>query len=322
MYAELVCGPPGSGKTTYCEAKRQFFAASRSRRRVITLNLDPANEGIFPYPCDIDICSLISQRTVMEEEQLGPNGSYLFCVDWVGHHLSEIREQIEQYVTAARRLPAGNSAGNASNEAAIEPAPIWLLVDCPGQVEFYLNSDGMKDFLRMLQKEMRMSVCVVHLCDVIVATRDVATYVSTCLATLALMVDAELPQLNVLTKWSFVTDKDGDESGGRVDPVERAERFLDAGTFFSEYFELSWREQEEDRHPPSGAPSSSASDGGESSGVHYSTSKLFRLSKALLAVIEGYGSLVGFVPLDVESAELMRAVAVRVDGCVGMFEEY
>ena len=58
-FVEIVVGSlrvSGSGKS-YCYGKHQFFAALN--RSVVIVNLDPANNSI-PYPCAIDITSLIT----------------------------------------------------------------------------------------------------------------------------------------------------------------------------------------------------------------------------------------------------------------------
>lgn len=80
MFGELVCGPPGSGKTTYCEGKRQFLSVYDPTRPVTLLNLDPANEGVFPYPCDVDIREVVNYTAIMQDAKLGPNGAYLYCM--------------------------------------------------------------------------------------------------------------------------------------------------------------------------------------------------------------------------------------------------
>lgn len=63
MFGQLVIGPPGSGKTTYCNGMQQFLTAigrcralfpeeiihpcaSMCGRKVAIINLDPANDGI------------------------------------------------------------------------------------------------------------------------------------------------------------------------------------------------------------------------------------------------------------------------------------
>ena len=56
MWGQLVIGPPGSGKSTYCAAMRASLAASG--RKVVIVNLDPANEQC---ECDVDIRDLVSE---------------------------------------------------------------------------------------------------------------------------------------------------------------------------------------------------------------------------------------------------------------------
>uniref|UniRef100_A0A8C5UCR9 GPN-loop GTPase 2 n=1 Tax=Malurus cyaneus samueli TaxID=2593467 RepID=A0A8C5UCR9_9PASS len=46
-FGQVVIGPPGSGKTTYCHAMREFL--SQLGRSVAVVNLDPANESL-PHP--------------------------------------------------------------------------------------------------------------------------------------------------------------------------------------------------------------------------------------------------------------------------------
>ncbi|KAN0134217.1 Conserved hypothetical ATP binding domain containing protein [Lactarius tabidus] len=70
-FGEIVVGSPGSGKSTYCYGKHQLFSALN--RPISIVNLDPANDNI-PYPCAVDIASLITLQDVMAEHGLGPNG--------------------------------------------------------------------------------------------------------------------------------------------------------------------------------------------------------------------------------------------------------
>lgn len=41
-FGQLVIGPPGSGKTTYCFAIKEYY--QYFGRKTILINLDPANE--------------------------------------------------------------------------------------------------------------------------------------------------------------------------------------------------------------------------------------------------------------------------------------
>lgn len=71
FFGQLVVGPPGSGKTTYCNGMQQMCRALH--RACCVVNLDPANYDL-QYDCDIDIRSLVTVESVMQEYNLGPNG--------------------------------------------------------------------------------------------------------------------------------------------------------------------------------------------------------------------------------------------------------
>ncbi|KFG41462.1 putative ATP binding protein [Toxoplasma gondii p89] len=70
-YGQLVIGPPGSGKSTYCNGMQQMLRALH--RPHIVVNLDPAND-FLPYDCAVNLRDLIDHKEVMEKHRLGPNG--------------------------------------------------------------------------------------------------------------------------------------------------------------------------------------------------------------------------------------------------------
>lgn len=307
MFAELVCGPPGSGKTTYVEGKRQFLDAHSvmDPRIVVTVNLDPANDGVFPYPCDVDIGGLIEHAQVMQQEHLGPNGGYLFCVEYLSKHTDWLCREMEAAVLAKGR----NAVPDASRDL-----PVWFIIDCPGQVEFYIHSEGLAAVVKALHKVLRANVVMTHLCDGIIATRDVPTYVSTCLLCLTCMTDLELPHVNVLTKWDAVQADNVDDE---------AESFLETGVFVDEHFTRLWKRDENratsalrrewtsrGMAAPAAAPTHTAEG-------NPSEPRLKRLSRAVMEVVDGYG-LVGFEALNVQSEEMMRSVCDRVDMAAGL----
>jgi GTPase SAR1 family protein len=79
-FAQMVLGPPGSGKTTYCNGMQQFLQASG--RDTAIVNMDPANENL-PYQAAIDISDMICLENAMEEFNLGPNGGLLFLIVYI-----------------------------------------------------------------------------------------------------------------------------------------------------------------------------------------------------------------------------------------------
>ncbi|KAF6753651.1 cytoplasmic protein [Ephemerocybe angulata] len=92
-FGEVVCGAPGSGKSTYCYGKYQLFTALN--RPVAVVNLDPANDNI-PYPCAVDISSLITLENVMETHGLGPNGGMLYCMEYLEANFDWLEERLKE----------------------------------------------------------------------------------------------------------------------------------------------------------------------------------------------------------------------------------
>lgn len=98
LYGQLVIGPPGSGKSTYCHKITEFY--KEVNRKVSIVNLDPANENM-QYDPEIDIMNLITVEEVMETLNLGPNGALMYCMeflevnfDWL---LRKIKESTSNY---------------------------------------------------------------------------------------------------------------------------------------------------------------------------------------------------------------------------------
>ena len=112
-YAQLVIGPAGSGKSTYCKAIQSHAVSLKRTMRVI--NLDPAAEN-FEYDCDIDIRELISVEEVMQKKKLGPNGALIYCMDYMLTKFDWLEDQV-------------NSYGDNN----------YFLIDCPGQLELFAH---------------------------------------------------------------------------------------------------------------------------------------------------------------------------------------
>ena len=60
-FGQVVIGPPGSGKTTYCSGMLQFLTGIG--RKVAVVNMDPANDTL-PYEYKVDISDLITLKEV------------------------------------------------------------------------------------------------------------------------------------------------------------------------------------------------------------------------------------------------------------------
>ncbi|GIL61781.1 hypothetical protein Vafri_16166 [Volvox africanus] len=156
-YAQLVIGPAGCGKSTYCNHLYEHCQAIKRTVHVVnlgcfrwgklrvvvfsccssislppillpSLSLDPAAEA-FQYPVSLDIRDLVSLEDVMQELGLGPNGGLLYCMEYLEDNLHEwLGEELEGY-------------GEDD----------YLVFDCPGQIELYNHLSVFRSFVEFLK---------------------------------------------------------------------------------------------------------------------------------------------------------------------------
>lgn len=182
MFGQLVIGPPGSGKTTYCRGMSEFLTAVG--RKVSVINLDPANDQL-PYKCAVDISELITLGDVMDQLKLGPNGGLIYCMEYLEKNLDWLESKLKSLQGQ------------------------YLLFDCPGQVELYTHNNSIRNIVAQLQKwDYRLAA--VHLVDSHYCS-DPGKFISVLLTSLSTMLQVELPHVNVLSKVDLI------EKFGRLD---------------------------------------------------------------------------------------------------------
>ncbi|KAF1533669.1 GPN-loop GTPase 2, partial [Eudyptes chrysocome] len=174
-FGQVVIGPPGSGKTTYCHGMREFMG--RIGRKVTVVNLDPANEAM-PYQCAVDIAELITLPDVMENLKLGPNGGLIYCMEYLEANFDWLQEKLAAF------------GGH------------YYLFDCPGQVELYTHHDALKNVFAQLAK-WNFRLAAVHLVDSHYCT-DPGKFISVLCTSLSTMLHVELPHVNVLSKMDLI----------------------------------------------------------------------------------------------------------------------
>ncbi|EMR11838.1 hypothetical protein PNEG_00261 [Pneumocystis murina B123] len=174
-FAQLVIGPPGSGKTTYCHGMHLFLAALGRKSSVV--NLDPANDHVL-YPCALDIRHLISVNEIMEKTGLGPNGAVIYALETLENNFDWLKEGLE-------------SLGDD-----------YILFDCPGQVELFTHHGSLREIVSKLEK-MKYRLVVVHLVDAHYCT-DPSKYISVLMLSLRSMLQMDLPHVNVLSKIDLI----------------------------------------------------------------------------------------------------------------------
>ncbi|XP_015904713.1 GPN-loop GTPase 2 isoform X2 [Parasteatoda tepidariorum] len=175
LYGQLVIGPPGSGKTTYCHAMSEFLKGIG--RRVAIVNLDPGND-VLPYEASIDVSHLITVDNVMELSKLGPNGGLIFCMEYLEKKVDWLLEELKKF------------------------SDCYFLIDCPGQVELYTHHDSVQNIVSALTKS-GFQLCSVHLVDSHYCC-DPSKFVAILLTSLATMLKMGTPHINVLSKADLI----------------------------------------------------------------------------------------------------------------------
>jgi GTPase SAR1 family protein len=143
--------------------------------------LDPANEYI-PYEASVDIRDLVKIDKIMDEKHLGPNGSILYCIEYLEKNINWLKEKIES-----------NSSDSKTS---------YILFDCPGQLELYTHHQSIRNIFREFMKwDYRLtSVNLIDFHHCI----DPFKYLSAVLISLITMLQLELPHVNVLSKMDLV----------------------------------------------------------------------------------------------------------------------
>ncbi|OQR71408.1 GPN-loop GTPase 3-like [Tropilaelaps mercedesae] len=189
-FAQLVMGPAGAGKSTFCSSVARH--AEVAKRIVNLVNLDPACE-YFDYSPVLDVRDLIHVDDVMEDEELrlGPNGGLIFCLEYLIRNPSWLTEQLID-----------------------TPDDEYFIFDCPGQIELYTHLDVMKRFSEMLvgldfrQVENAFMLKPLRVCGVYLIEAqfmvDTHKFFSGVLSALSCMVNLELPFVCILSKMDLL----------------------------------------------------------------------------------------------------------------------
>jgi len=176
VFGQVVIGPPGSGKTTYCVGMQQYLEALG--RKVAVVNLDPANEN-YTYPVAADIHDLVNLDAAAAQCELGPNGALVYCFEYLEANLDWLVEKL----------------------AAL--ADCYVLIDMPGQVELFTHHPSVRNVLQALQSVHNHRLVAVHLVDAHHCA-DAAKFISVLLVTLSTMLQLEMPQINLLSKVDLI----------------------------------------------------------------------------------------------------------------------
>ncbi|XP_008555739.1 GPN-loop GTPase 3 [Microplitis demolitor] len=254
-YGQLVMGPAGSGKSTYCQALQRH--AADENKTIHVVNLDPAAE-YFEYEPLVDIRELISLDDAMEDDELkfGPNGGLIFCMEYLVENPGWLDEQL----------------GDVDDD--------YIIFDCPGQIELYSHMSVIKNLIDTLQN-LNFRLCGIFLIDSQFMV-DPQKFISGTMAALSVMVNLEIPHLNILSKMDLLSKK----------AKKQLDRYLEPDPYYllADMEDDPWNE------------------------------KYRNLTEALGQLIESY-SLVRFLPLDITDEENISDIRITIDNAVQYGEE-
>ncbi|QDZ22856.1 GPN-loop GTPase [Chloropicon primus] len=269
-FGQVVVGAAGAGKTTYCNGVKHLLSLE-GRPNLFVVNLDPASEN-YAYECDVDVRDLVCARTVQEEYKLGPNGSLVYCIEYLENHLEWLHTQLRGL--GGKGKGEGDGSGGPGDD-------LYVVLDCPGQVELYSTHDSFRAILRSLEKSLEFRFVCVNLVDLQLCS-DPGNFLAAILLSLNVMLHLELSHVNVLTKCDLL--------GRYQDLAMPFDYFLEAQDL-SQYFlgdRLSGRLD----------------------------AKFNRLTENLCELVEDF-SLVSFVPVAVEDGKSMHHLMKVLDKCLG-----
>lgn len=254
-YGQLVLGPAGSGKSTYCATIKQHFEDAGKVMNVV--NLDPAAEH-FDYQPMADIRELINVDDAMEDEILkfGPNGGLVFCMEYLVANSAWLQEELD----------------DCDDD--------YILFDCPGQIELYTHMKVIKDLISILES-MNFRLCSVFVVDSQFMV-DASKFLSGTMAALSVMINLELPHVNILSKIDLLSKSSKKQLDKYLEP--------DPDSLMAETSDDAWHEKHRN------------------------------LTNALGRLIEDY-SLVRFLPLNKDDEESIGDIVLTIDNMIQFGED-
>lgn len=297
-FIQLVTGPAGSGKSTYCSSIQQHCASlgPARKRNVHVANLDPAAEN-FAYDLTFDIRDLITVEDVMEELGLGPNGALIYCMEYLLENMDWLEEELSKF---------------DDDE--------YLILDCPGQIELYTHAPIFKRVIDQMMNWGHISrMCSVFIVDATFVC-DAPKFISGALLSLSAMIAMELPHVNVLSKTDLV-----DEA--------KVENILDVESasvlWQREEYNRSVQEEgmimafEESSDSDSAQKRKNGEDGmtkADRQRIALRRKKQNRLTEAICGLLDDY-SMVSFIPLNITDEESIDHVLAHVDHTIQYGED-
>ena len=131
MKVIFVTGTAGAGKSLLTSKIKEYYA--KNATFPITLNLDPGVASL-PYSPDIDVRDYVDVNSLMEQYELGSNGSLIMANDLIATKIDDIQKEADTI------------------------NPDYLIVDTPGQIELFAYRQSGPFFVQNFEAEEKMNL--------------------------------------------------------------------------------------------------------------------------------------------------------------------
>lgn len=205
----------------------------------------------------------------MDDEELhfGPNGGLVFCLEYLIKNADWLKDQL---------------CGGSDSDMEGEPDDDYLIFDMPGQIELYTHLSTGKDLVKLLES-WNFRICSVFLVDSQFMV-DGAKFLSGTMAALSVMVNIELPHVNILSKMDLLSKSAKKQIDQYLEP--------DPVALLSEVnSESAWGRKHQ------------------------------KLSEAIGMLIDSF-SLVRFIPFDINDEESVNDVLLMIDNIIQYGEDF
>ena len=343
IYGQIVVGPPGSGKTTYCNGMQQYLRLV-GRDDTLVVNLDPANESTAGSPGpggagsgeEEKVSNEGSGGAISDANDDGNDQEQEVALPY--DTLLDVCEEVVNLSSVMDELGLGPNGGlmycmeyiehNLDHvvdliQSRVQPTT-YLLIDLPGQVELYTHCTCVQNILARLTKDLDLRLCMVNLIDAHYCA-DASKFISAALLSTTTMLRLELLAVNVLSKIDMISQY-GElpynlEYFTECHELERLVPFLDgvggiAGGGSSGHGGRNGNEDNDDFDVPSWYDDPEYARARSKTRRSRFFRKRKRMHELLSEVVDDYG-LLHYVPLDITDAASVGRVVAQVDRANG-----
>jgi len=192
LKAIFVTGTAGSGKSMLTSKILEYYQKNGVFASV--LNLDPGVESL-PYRPDVDVRDYVDIVQIMQQYDLGPNGSMIMANDLIASKIDVIQNEIHGV------------------------NPDYLIVDTPGQIELFAYRARGPFFIQTIDAGEMTNIFLYD--GTMIASPT--NFISISLLATSIKLRLGLPTINVMTKTDLIPDKIDQVLKWSSDPISLEE---------------------------------------------------------------------------------------------------